>query len=217
MISRRCVTCSTSWPTPAQKTAPERRPLRTPSAPPVVKQPPSVASTAPESVNSPAFELGLAHGRANKRSIRHMLRRYADLASPEVDSTSSTAGEQLTADELEIVRGIAAGVQVPVDTIAAHALELLGDVGVASKRRPARRGPGEPGDRSCPARATTWAKRRTSRRTASISASWRCRWSTARRCRMERRGLDRRRQPAQRRARAAAFRRRGQGLPVESS
>ena len=76
------------------------------------------------------YELGLAQGRAQRRQIRQVLCRYADMAGqawnplPPVDTGDATMESYFGADGLEELQGIADGAEVSRASVIAHNLQL---------------------------------------------------------------------------------------------
>jgi len=76
------------------------------------------------------YEMGLRHGRARKEQIRAILRRYADLAGTRwdqlarLDDALSQPETYFGPDDLDELRGIAAGACVTPQSVIAHNLRL---------------------------------------------------------------------------------------------
>ena len=84
------------------------------------------------------YEIGMAHGRACRNSIRKLLRRYADEAGSTSDRLPSESiaphelAEHFTADELDELQGIADGAKVPLANLIVHNSAIWADLGAAS-------------------------------------------------------------------------------------
>ncbi|HTM52784.1 MAG TPA: phosphopantetheine-binding protein, partial [Pirellulales bacterium] len=81
------------------------------------------------------YEMGLAHGRHKKDEIRRILRRYADLAGAEIEELPLDArsladpSRAFSSEELDELKGIAAGAGVLFSNIVAHNLAVAADFG----------------------------------------------------------------------------------------
>jgi NAD(P)-dependent dehydrogenase (short-subunit alcohol dehydrogenase family)/acyl carrier protein len=84
------------------------------------------------------YQMGLEHGQKKKAEIRRILRRYVDLAGPEIDDLPFQVGstddlaKYFTPDELDELQGIAESVQVPLTSILVHNLAIFSDFGAVS-------------------------------------------------------------------------------------
>ena len=84
------------------------------------------------------YQMGLEHGQQKKNEIRRILRRYVDLAGPEIDELPFQVGsaddlaKYFTPDEVDELQGIADAVHVPLTSILVHNLAIFSDFGAAS-------------------------------------------------------------------------------------
>jgi acyl transferase domain-containing protein/acyl carrier protein/NAD(P)-dependent dehydrogenase (short-subunit alcohol dehydrogenase family) len=81
------------------------------------------------------YEMGQEHGRQEKRWIRQVLRRYADLSGSALDELPLRAGALqnpsalFAEEELAELQGIADAVEVPLGNILAHNLAMFAELG----------------------------------------------------------------------------------------
>ncbi len=85
-----------------------------------------------------AYEMGLEHGRQCKTAIQRILRRFADLTDsdpsvvPIVHESAGGLERHFRAAELDELRGIAEGAQVPLENLLALNLAIDADLGTSS-------------------------------------------------------------------------------------
>ncbi len=110
---------------PANLSAPPRE-----MAPPVAPQPtPQLPAAAAPTAR---FAAGLARGNERRAALRRLLHRLADQA----DETAANPAQQFTTDELEELRGIAAGIDVSVSGVLAHGRVILANDTAAAAPAP---------------------------------------------------------------------------------
>ena len=124
-----------SEPSQASPAANASAPVRV-AAPPVAPQP-AAAPTSPPTpapASSPRFEAGLARGNQQRAALRQLLHRLADRAD---DAAAANTAQQFTADELDELRGIAAGINVSLSGVLAHGKALFANNTATASSSPA--------------------------------------------------------------------------------
>ncbi len=112
------------------------RPPPRATASPVAPQPAAPPTSPPTAgpASSPRFAAGLARGNQQRAALRQLLHRLADQAD---DTTATNTAQQFTADELDELRGIAAGINVSLSGVLAHGKALLANNTATASSSPA--------------------------------------------------------------------------------